>query len=101
MLRVLSALLAAAVALSLAAAMPADAAHKKKRHVTKHWKGYGFLPGYRSPEQIEREELAAVRRRGPAYIYAYPQFYHGRWNGGGFGYCYVRTPIGPMWTCGK
>ena len=99
MLRPLSAL---AVALALTLAFPAAAAtHHKKRHVTRHWHGYGFLPGYRPPEQIQREYEERMRRRGPAYIYAYPGFYRGRWNGGGFGYCYERTPIGPMWTCGR
>lgn len=28
-----------------------------KRHVVHHWYGYGFLPGYRPPEVIERERL--------------------------------------------
>ena len=31
---------------------------------------------------------------------AWPGFYRGRWNGGGFGPCYTQTPIGYMWNCG-
>ncbi len=62
--RALTCILAAALALSLSApaiAAPADqqpaAAQKrvvakktnKKRAVSRHWHGYGFLPGYRPP----------------------------------------------------
>jgi hypothetical protein len=75
----------------------------KKRHVTRHWHGYGFLPGYRPPEVIERERAAEYyRTHGPQYYGpAWPGFYRGRWNGGGFGPCYTQTPIGPMWNCGR
>jgi hypothetical protein len=72
-----------------------------KRPVVRHWHGYGFLPGYRSPERIEWEENLARARRGPQYWYGYPRFYRGRWNGGGFGPCWTQTPIGPMWNCGR
>jgi len=87
----------AALALSLAAA--GEAAAAKKRHVSKHWHGYGFLPGYRTPERIEWERAHA--RRPIIYWDGRPGFYRGRWNGGGFGPCWARTPIGPMWTCGR
>lgn len=75
----------------------------KKRHVTRHWHGYGFLPGYRPPEVIERERAEQYyRTHGPQYYGpAWPGFYRGRWNGGGFGPCYTQTPIGPMWNCGR
>ena len=75
---------------------------------------YGFLPGYRQPPP-----LAEWRDRSPRYGggdfsrdrpyisgyewrygWGYPQFYRGRWNGGGFGPCWTQTPIGPMWNCG-
>jgi hypothetical protein len=75
----------------------ADAKHTK-RHSFRPWHGYGFLPGYRTPEQIERER---ARARGPEYWYGSPRFYRGRWNGGGFGPCWTQTPIGNMWNCGK
>jgi hypothetical protein len=74
-----------------------------KRHVIRHWHGYGFLPGYRPPEVIERERaqhyygLYGHQYYGPAW----PGFYRGRWNGGGFGPCWTQTPIGPMWNCGR
>ena len=29
-----------------------------------------------------------------------PGFYGGRYNGGSFGPCWTRTPIGPVWNCG-
>jgi hypothetical protein len=69
-----------------------------RRHVVHHWHGYGFLPGYRSPERIELEQ---ARARGPVYWYGGPGFYRGRWNGGGFGPCWTQTPIGNVWNCGR
>lgn len=97
---------AIAVAISLALAGGAQAAaapekppHKKHR-VVRHWHGYGFLPGYRPPEVIEREREERYRRSHPFYGPAWPRFYHGRWNGGGFGPCYTSTPIGYVWNCG-
>ena len=92
--------IAAAASLLLAGAADAKPAHKhKKQHVMRAWPGYGFLPGYRPPVRIAWER---VRRRGPVYYWdASPGFYRGRWNGGGFGPCWERTPIGPMWTCGR
>ncbi len=74
----------------------------RKRHVSRHWRGYGFLPGYVPPEVAAREREWRYWRSGPHfYGPAWPRFYRGRWNGGGFGPCYVSTPIGYMWTCGK
>ncbi len=109
--RTMSALIAAAACLllvSAATAAPEQAAPAPKkrqvtRHVTHHWHGYGFLPGYRPPEVIERERAAQYyRTHGPQYYGpAWPGFYRGRWNGGGFGPCYTQTPIGPMWNCGR
>jgi hypothetical protein len=34
------------------------------------------------------------------YYFGQPGFYGGRYNGGSFGPCYTRTPIGPVWNCG-
>jgi hypothetical protein len=98
---------AAATAAKHPTAHPKRVAHKhvthKKHHVRRYyrWRGYGFLPGYVPPEVAEREREEEYRRRHPFYGPAWPRFYHGRWNGGGFGPCYVSTPIGYMWTCGK
>lgn len=90
--------IAVAASLLLASAADAAPAHKK-RHVTRHGHGYGFLPGYRSPERIAWER---ARQRGPVFYWdARPGFYRGRWNGGGFGPCYTQTPIGYMWNCGQ
>jgi hypothetical protein len=112
----------AALALSLLLAAPAfaatadrpaahkPAAHKHvvhrhvthKRRVSRHWHDYGFLPGYVPPEVAEREREWRYWQSGPHfYGPAWPRFYRGRWNGGGFGPCYVSTPIGYMWTCGR
>jgi len=92
----------------VAAAAPKDSAAARKHTVHKkhpasrHWHGYGFLPGYRPPEVIEREREQRYRESGPHwYGPAWPGFYRGRWNGGGFGPCYTSTPIGYMWTCGR
>ena len=97
-----SIVIALAASLMLAGASDAAPAHKKRQvtgPVTRHWHGYGFLPGYRPPERIAWE---SARRRGPLYYWdARAGYYRGRWNGGGFGPCWARTPIGPMWTCGK
>ena len=105
MLRGLLSVIAIAVALSLAqAALSAPVHHvTKHHHVVRHWHGYGFLPGYRPPEVIERERAEHYYRLyGPQYYGpAWPRFYRGRWNGGGFGPCYTQTPIGYMWNCGQ
>jgi len=69
---------------------------------------YGFLPGVRSPEYIAAQQRA-VRDPGfgwygPHY-YGYPVgvagFYHGQWNGGSFGPCWTRSPVGMVWNCGR
>jgi hypothetical protein len=89
--------------LTPAAAAPTHKKHYVKHHVTRHWHGYGFLPGYRPPEVVARAREEEYWRTHPHYFYgpAWPGFYHGRWNGGGFGPCYTQTPIGYMWNCGR
>jgi hypothetical protein len=112
MRRIRSALIALTITLALAPAALAPPAalaapaHKtpphKKHHVSRHWHGYGFLPGYRPPEQIQAERDQHYWESHPHYYGpAWPRFYRGRWNGGGFGPCYTQTPIGYMWNCGK
>jgi len=113
--------LSIAVVLSLlAVAAQAEAVQKKPKPV---WHGYGFLPGYHQPlsnslpvyaQKNGRARLARENRR-PWYIdptpsyYGYdgewhyvgrPGFYRGQYNGGTFGPCWTRTPIGPVWNCG-
>lgn len=96
--RVVAIVCALVLALALASASQAAPTHKK-RHVSRHWYSYGFLPGYRPPERLAWERW---RERGRVFYWdARPGFYRGRWNGGGFGPCWERTPIGPMWTCGR
>ena len=74
----------------------------KKRSAVRRSQGFGFLPGYRTPEQIERQDSYLYWRRHPGYFwYGGPGFYRGRWNGGGFGPCWTQTPIGPVWNCGR
>ena len=92
------------VAAILFAASPAFAAPAKKKHVTRHWHGYGFLPGYRTPAQIEREERARSRRSYYGTYYYWPgrpRIYHGHLTDTGIGPCWTQTPIGPVWNCGK
>jgi hypothetical protein len=110
-----------AVLVSLAA-VTADAApaHKKP----KGWQGYGFLPGYRQPLNNalplfmqKRADLQMAKRDkrhwyidrtpvyyrwsdGEKYYYGQPGFSRGHYNGGSFGPCWTRTPIGPVWNCG-
>ncbi len=106
-------LLAIAVAAVLTAALATDASAAErhgKTHVTvRPAKGVGFLPGYRTPEQIERDARRYGRPNyqpnvrywdGSRYYIGGPGYYRGRFNGGSFGPCYKYTPIGPMWTCG-
>jgi hypothetical protein len=102
------ALAALLVVPSAAAPAPAkdEAARKqtthKKHRGPYHWHGYGFLPGYRPPEVIERDRARRAYESGPHwYGPASPGFYRGRWNGGGFGPCYTSTPIGYVCNCGR
>jgi hypothetical protein len=98
-----------------AAAAPAKQAKsaKTKVHVTKRWRGYGFLPGYR-PQLAESQGTPVYGRPLPRrearyfdyygnvyYGWGAPGFYRGRWNGGSFGPCWASTPIGMMPTCGQ
>ena len=113
--------LSIAVALSLASAVAQAApVHKKPAPV---WHGYGFLPGYHQPPsnsqplsaQKDGVQREARRNKRPWYIDPTPQylgydgnlhylgrpgFYRGQYNGGSFGPCWTRTPIGPVWNCG-
>jgi hypothetical protein len=113
--------LSIAIMLSLLSGVaPAAPIHKRP---APRWHGYGFLPGYRQPpsnsqplnaQKIPASRLARNNRR-PWYIdpvpsyYGYdgnwhyfgrPGIYGGRYNGGSFGPCWTRTPIGPIWNCG-
>jgi hypothetical protein len=98
-------ILAVAIALSLTSPAMAATAHKpphKHRYNNGSVPGYGFLPGVRTPRQIERDRARRYYASGPHwYGPAIPGFYRGRWNGGGFGPCYTLTPIGYQWTCGR
>jgi hypothetical protein len=87
----------AVVALVLPLSTAAAGSTDGKRPSVRHWHGYGFLPGYEPPEVVEWRNNFGRR---PAYWYGGPQFYRGRWNGGGFGPCWTQTPIGPHWNCG-
>jgi hypothetical protein len=88
------------------------------------WHGYGFLPGYHQPlnnslppyaqkASVLREEARRNRRHwyidptpsyygydGDWHYFGRPGFYRGHYNGGSFGPCWTRTPIGPVWNCG-
>jgi hypothetical protein len=97
------------IAFALTLASPVLAAPAAKHPPHKHRystngsvPGYGFLPGVRTPRQIERDRARRYYASGPHwYGPAIPGFYRGRWNGGGFGPCYTLTPIGYVWNCGR
>ena len=86
-------------------------------HARRHWHGHGFLPGYHQPPSLS-DWHDRTRRRADLkdryerryfnpwtgqwdYGWGGPRYYHGQWNGGGFGPCWVSTPIGMMPTCGQ
>jgi hypothetical protein len=89
MLRNLSVVIAVAAAL-LPPVTASGAPLKAKRNVDRHWHGYGFLPGYPPAPRVDPYQ---------GYWYGGPGFYRGRWNGGGFGPCWTKTPIGPINNC--
>ena len=110
-----------AVILSLPPAVAtAEPVQKRPKPV---WKGYGFLPGYRQPlsnsiplyKQKDAMRRLARNDRRHWYIDPVPQYYRwdgewhyfgrpgfngGRYNGGSYGPCWTRTPIGAVWNCG-
>src|SRR5258705_8687002 len=87
----------AIAAFLLAATAPSFAAPVQgKAHVARHWHGYGFLPGYRTPERIEWEE---ARNRRRVYWYGGPGLYRGPWEGGGGGPSLAPTPAGHVGEC--
>ena len=95
----------ALAALIAAPGMTSDAdAQQTRVTVTKKYKGtrgYGFLPGYESPYTTPQRYGRSPFVRDSTYPwYGYPGFYRGRFNNGGFGPCYTKTPIGPIWNCG-
>jgi hypothetical protein len=103
---------------ALALAAPA---HKRP---PQKWHGYGFLPGYHQPPNnnvpvygvngAPRGPRLASRRHWyidptPEYLNYYdgewhyfgrPGFFRGHYNGGSFGPCWTRTPVGMVWNCG-
>ena len=122
MMRCLKAVLATAIAASLllpAAAIAKQASGNRDLRIVVHpkyqrWHGYGFLPGYRQPADLSDWRDRSARHGGPRerfeprywsggewrYGWGGPGFYRGQWNGGSFGPCWTRTPIGMTWNCG-
>jgi hypothetical protein len=117
-MKILTALLATAIAMSLlvpatVVAKPADGKGRLKL-VVRPKSGNGFLPGYRQPLGLSEWRDRSPRYGGGdfsrdwrywsggtwRYGWGGPGFYRGRYNGGSFGPCYTRTPIGPIWNCG-
>jgi hypothetical protein len=119
MLRLLSPSVVAGLSL-LSLVAQAAPVHKQP---APRWHGYGFLPGYHQPPsnaqplyaQKDRLRHWVRRDRLPWYIdpvpsyfgydgewhyFGRPGFYRGQYNGGTFGPCWTRTPIGPVWNCG-
>ena len=116
----ISCLLTAVLLVLLPALALAAPAHKRQ---PQKWHGYGFLPGYRQPVNNSvpvygvNGSVASTRgdKRRHWYIdptpryYGYddewhyfgrPGFYRGHYNGGTFGPCWTRTPVGLVWNCG-
>ena len=116
-LAVMAALLAPAQAKSADTHTESHAKSRTKVTVRPHWHGYGFLPGYHQPPGLSDWHDRAGRHGDISgryerrylnlwtgqwnYGWGRPGFYHGQWNGGGFGPCWTWTPIGMMPTCGQ
>ncbi len=98
MSRRVTVVVALGAALILVATSMADAAPRKKRKPAGYTKEYGFLPGY---AEARAERLRADKWGTNPYWYGTSGFYRGQWNGGGFGPCWTRTPIGMAWNCGR
>jgi hypothetical protein len=95
----------AAIAALLAIGFAHNAEARMKVTVTKQYRGtpgYGFLPGYEPPGRVRRDHFGqSPYVRDATYPwFGWPGYYRGRWNGGGFGPCYTKTPIGMVWNCG-
>lgn len=96
---------------------PEDApAPKKKPAASRHVKIWTTPPGYRSQDEIERDDYKSWRRERrfaqrhntprAYYFYYGPQFYNGRFGANRrdswhVGPCWTQTPIGAVWNCGK
>jgi len=121
----MSRILCLSVAVVLSLPSFAASAEPARKHPKPVWRGYGFLPGYRQPLNNSLplyKQKGAVRRlarenRRPWYIDRVPYYYgwdgdwhyfgrpgfgagSGRYNGGSYGACWTRTPIGAIWNCG-
>lgn len=120
----MSRLLSLSTALVLLLLVPAIAsAEPAKKRAAPRWHGYGFLPGYRQPPNnslplyADKEALRSppgTKRRnwyidgtpryylynGEWHYFGRPGFYRGQYNGGSFGPCWTRTPVGLVWNCG-
>jgi len=123
MVRIMMRLVSLSVTLGLLLlSVAAEAAPTHKRPASS-WHGYGFLPGYHQPlnnslplyKQKDAFRRLARQNRRPWYIdpvpyyygydgdwhyFGWPGFHRGQYNGGSFGACWTRTPIGPIWNCG-
>ena len=87
-----------AASLMVANAVLAQTAPTMEKPLRPHKPHWGVPPGYVPLEQWEHQH---DYDRANAYWYGGPGYYHGRWNGGGFGPCWTKTPIGPIWNCGR
>jgi len=94
-MRLVPALVALTIAVGLA--WPVSDADARTKVTVKKYRGtpgYGFLPGYEPPGR------RGYRRDSTYPWFGWPGYYRGRWNGGGFGPCWTKTPIGMVWNCG-
>ncbi len=104
---------------SIQASSIRDAApiHKGHRHGTGPLPIFAPPPPNYKPLSIGRGAWPRIARREPRpwyidpvpyylgldgnwHYFGRPGIYRGRYNGGTFGPCWTRTPIGLMWNCG-
>jgi hypothetical protein len=109
--------LSIAVGLSLLSVVTQAAPIRRHTGMATVLPGYHQPPSNSQPLYAQKYALPRTARRDPRpwyidpvpsyygydgswHYFGWPGFYGGRYNGGTFGPCWTRTPIGPIWNCG-
>jgi hypothetical protein len=110
-------LLLLSVAAQASSIQDAQPIHARHRHGTGPLPIFAPPPPNYKPLYVGRGAWPRIARREPRpwyidpvpyyfgwdgnwHYFGRPGIYRGRYNGGTFGPCWTRTPIGLMWNCG-